>query len=458
MLILRRLVSATVLVACLMPALGALAAQARAETIGGERLAAEGVQVDPGPDAAPLPDIRAASWVIADATTGAILAAKDAHLQRAPASTLKTLTALTVLPNLPLDGTYRPSQKDAAVGGTRVGLVAGKPYTIRELLYGAFLPSGNDAATALARANGGVRETVQQMNALAAQLQALDTVAINPTGLDEPGQVSSAYDLALFARAGLARPDFAEFARTKTYDFPSRGSGTYRIYNTNRLLMSKFRGVIGVKTGYTTNAGRTYIGAAERKGTTIIVSMMGITEPTVDAARKALAWGLRNHAKVTPIGTLVDPITTVAASPTPSPSASMQLAALDTVSSEPQLAPGVGAQLAEAASATIRRAIADPRAPYALGVGAIVGAVLVGLIPLASRLQQRRRTPIVPMVVAQAAAPEHTLKRASTKYAVIDDEPLQATPWRPGRYRRLRKPRHLLRRRRPVRAFPASGT
>ncbi|MFM8350080.1 MAG: hypothetical protein ACKN9D_03350, partial [Actinomycetales bacterium] len=190
----------------------------------------------------------------------------------------------------------------------------------------------------------------------------------------------------------------------------------------------------------------------------IIVSMMGITEPTVDAARKALAWGLRNHATVTPIGTLVDPMTTVAASPTPSPSASMQLAALDTVSSEPQLAPGVGAQLAEAASATIRRAIADPRAPYALGVGAIVGAVLVGLIPLASRLQQRRRTPIVPMVIAQAAAPEHTLKRASTKYAVIDDEPLQATPWRPGRYRRVRKPRHLLRRRRPVRAFPASGT
>ncbi|MFM7146898.1 MAG: D-alanyl-D-alanine carboxypeptidase family protein, partial [Actinomycetales bacterium] len=242
MLILRRLVSATVLVACLMPALGALAAQARAETIGGERLAAEGVQVDPGPDAQPLPDIRAASWVIADATTGAILAAKDAHLQRAPASTLKTLTALTVLPNLPLDGTYRPSHKDAAVGGTRVGLVAGKPYTIRELLYGAFLSSGNDAATALARANGGVRETVQQMNALAAQLQAFDTVAINPTGLDEPGQLSSAYDLALFARAGLARPDFAEFARTKTYDFPSRGSGTYRIYNTNRLLMSNFRG------------------------------------------------------------------------------------------------------------------------------------------------------------------------------------------------------------------------
>ena len=453
----RLLVRATMLVACLSLALGAIASPAQAETIGGDRLAAEGIQVDPGPDAQPLPDIRAATWVIADATTGAILAAKDAHVQRAPASTLKTLTALTVLPNLPLDGTYRPSQKDATVSGTRVGLVAGKPYTIRELLYGAFLPSGNDAATALARANGGVRETVQQMNERAAQLQALDTVAVNPTGLDEPGQVTSAYDLALFARAGLARPDFAEFARTKTFDFPSRGSGTYRIYNTNRLLMSKFRGVIGVKTGYTTNAGRTYIGAAERKGTTIIVSIMGITEPTIDAARKALAWGLRNHDKVTPIGTLVDPITPASASPTPSPSSSAQLSALDAVTSEPQLAPGIGAQLAETANTTVRRAISDPRAPYALAIGSIAGAVLVGVIPLVNRIRQRRRTPIVPMVVAQAAAPEHTLKRASTKYAVIDDAPLNAAPWRPGRYRRVRRPRHMLRRRRPIRAFPAPG-
>jgi len=455
---LRRPVSVALLGVSCIVLLAMQTSQAKAETVGGERLAAEGIQVDPGPDAQPLPDIRAATWIIADASTGAILAAKDAHLQRAPASTLKTLTALTVLPNLPLDGTYRPSPKDAAMGGARVGLVAGKPYTIRELLYGAFLPSGNDAATALARANGGVRETVQQMNELAAQLQARDTVAINPTGLDEPGQVSSAYDLALFARAGLARPDFAEFARTKTFDFPARGSGTYRIYNTNRLLMSKFRGVIGVKTGYTTNAGRTYIGAAERRGTTIIVAMMGITEPTIDAARKALAWGLKNHDKVTPIGTLVDPITTAAASPTPSPSASVQLSALDTVTSEPRLAPGFGARLATAATATVRRAISDPRAPYALGVGAIAGAVLVSLIPLVNRLRQRRRTPIVPMVTTQAMAPEHTIKRASTMYAVIDEVPINAEPWRPGRYRRLRNSRKASRRRQPVRAFPAPGT
>lgn len=457
-LILRRLTSGALLVACLVMLLGLHANQARAETIGGERLAAEGIQVDLGPEAEPLPDIRATTWVIADATTGAILAAKDAHVQRAPASTLKTLTALTVLPNLPLDGTYRPSQKDASVGGTRVGLVPGKPYTVRDLLYGAFLPSGNDAATALARANGGVRETVQQMNDLAAQLQAFDTVAVNPTGLDEPGQVSSAYDLSLFARAGLARPDFAEFARTKTFDFPARGSGTYRIYNTNRLLMSKFRGAIGIKTGYTTNAGRTYIGAAERKGTTIIVSMMGITEPTIDAARKALTWGLRNHDKVTPIGALVDPITTVVASPTPSPSASVQLSALDTVTSEPQLAPGFGARIAAGATAAVRHAVSDTRAPYALGIGAIVGAVMVGSLPLISRVRQRRRTPIVPMVAAQAMAPEHTLKRASTQYAVIHELPLVTKPWRPGQYRRLRRPRQAQRRRRPARAFPAPGT
>lgn len=454
----RRAIGVTVILLGLVIAQGMQAHVAQAQTIGGERLAAEGVQVDLGPEAEPLPDIRAATWLIADATTGEVLAAKDAHVQRAPASTLKTLTALTVLPNLPLDGNYRPNTRDATVGGARVGIVPGKPYTIRDLMYGVFLRSGNDAATALARANGGVRETVRQMNELAVQMQALDTVAKNPTGLDEEGQVSSAYDLALFGRAGLARPDFAEFARTKTFDFPARGSGSYRIYNTNRLLMSKFRGAIGIKTGYTSNAGRTYIGAAERKGTTIIVSMMGITEPTVDAARKALVWGLRNHDKVTPIGTLVGPVTPVLAEPSPSPSASMQLSALDTVASDPQLAPGVGAQLAEALVSTGRRAIADPRAPYALAIGAVIGAGLVALVPIVSRLRQRRRTPIVPLVVTQGMAPEHTIKRASTKYALLNELPVPSNPWRPGQHRRLRRPRHLLRRRRAVRAFPAPGT
>ena len=278
-------------------------------TIGGEQLSAPGRQVNLGTGAQPLPPIWADSWVLADANTGEILAAKKAHLQRAPASTLKTLTALTVIPQLSMDQPYLATDGDANTYGSRVGLKAGKTYTVRDLFYGLFLPSGNDAALALARAAGSVAGTVAQMNQTAARLQAADTVAKNPSGLDAPGQVSSAYDLALFARASLAYPEIIEIASTKKYEFPWRGQRTRTIYNENRLLLSGYKGMIGLKTGYTTNAGRTFIGLAQRGDRTLVVALMGIHEASADAARKALTWGFKNEEFVTPVGVLVNPLT-----------------------------------------------------------------------------------------------------------------------------------------------------
>lgn len=288
-------------------ALGAAGA-AIAETIGGEQLAKRGVQVNPGPGAKPFPEIWAETWILVDATNGTVLAAKNSHDRRPPASTLKTLTALTVLQDLTLAQTYVAKRKDTLISGARAGLIAGKRYTIEDLLYGMFLRSGNDAAQALARAPGSIKNTVSRMNEVARQLQANDTTVKNPSGLDHKGQLSSSYDLALIARAGLARPDFATFARTKTYRFPGGGGSTYTIYNQNRLLMGGFKGAIGVKTGYTSNAGRTFVGAATRKGTTLIFVGMGIHDGSDSAAEKALRWGFKNLGKVTPVGVMVGPI------------------------------------------------------------------------------------------------------------------------------------------------------
>ena len=288
-------------------ALGASGA-AVAETIGGEQLAKRGVQVNPGPGAKPLPEIWAETWILVDATNGTVLAAKNSHDRRPPASTLKTLTALTVLQEFKLDQTYVAQRKDTLISGARVGLISGKRYTVEDLLYGMFLRSGNDAAQALARAPGSIKSTVSRMNEVAKQLQANDTTAKNPTGLDHKGQLSSSYDLALIARAGLARPDFATFARTKTYQFPGSKGSTYTIHNQNRLLMGRFKGAIGVKTGFTTNAGRTFIGAATRKGTTLMFVGMGIRDASDFAAKKALRWGFKNLGKVTPVGVMVGPI------------------------------------------------------------------------------------------------------------------------------------------------------
>lgn len=297
-------------VAILAIALVALlgASPAHAETIGGEQLGSAKRSVNLGPEAEPLPEVWAATWLLADAETGEVLAHKGAHVKRAPASTLKTLTALTVLPRTSPDQTYVATRRASDIYGSKVGLKPGKTYTLHQLWNAVFLPSANDAAIAVAEANGGVRATVRQMNEVAAALGARDTVAKNTNGLDAPGQVSSAYDLALIARAGLAREDFAAYARTARAPFPNvRGKGTHTIYTTNRMLLNRWPGAIGVKTGFTSQAGRTFVGAAERKGRTLIVSLMGIKESTEGAATKLLTWGFRNADRVEPVGVLVAP-------------------------------------------------------------------------------------------------------------------------------------------------------
>lgn len=294
-----------------------LATPAHAETVGGEQLDGTRRNVNLLDGAAPLPKVRASTWLIADADTGEVLAHKGAHVQRAPASTLKMLTALTVLPQTSPEDTYVATRNAANTYGSRVGLKPGKQYTLDQLWNAVFLPSANDAAIAVAQANGGVRKTVRQMNDLAQSLGALDTVAKNTSGLDAPGQLSSAYDLALIARQGLQRDDFAGYSRTVKAQFPNvKGKREHTIYTTNRMLLHGWRGAIGVKTGFTSKAGRTFVGAAERKGRTLIVSLMGIKESTESAATKLLSWGFKNADKVEPVGTLVEPNTVAGAART----------------------------------------------------------------------------------------------------------------------------------------------
>jgi D-alanyl-D-alanine carboxypeptidase (penicillin-binding protein 5/6) len=263
-----------------------------------------------------VPSVAAATWVLADASTRRVLAARGAHTRRAPASTLKTLTALTLIPQLDPDERYRVTEADVRVEGSKVGLLVGQTYTHRELFTALFLPSGNDAAAALASANGGKRATLAQMNERARELGALDTIARDPSGLDANGQRSSAYDLALIARAGLADPEFARYAALRDARFPGAASRsgerqTYQIQNQNPLLREGYDGTVGVKTGFTTQAGRTFVGAATREGRTLIVALMGITEPTGDAAARLLDWGFANASRITePAGVMVDGVST----------------------------------------------------------------------------------------------------------------------------------------------------
>src|SRR4051812_9575774 len=168
---------AAVLVTVALPLLApAASADSAAGVVGGPLLGGRGVVVEPLGDAPALPrGLSAASWLVADADTGVVLAARAAHVPRLPASTLKVLTALALLPRLDPATVVRATYDDAAVDGTKVGLVQGMRYTVDTLFASMLVVSANDAAGALAEAAGGTRRTVALMNATARRLQAYDT-------------------------------------------------------------------------------------------------------------------------------------------------------------------------------------------------------------------------------------------------------------------------------------------
>ena len=265
--------------------------------------------VNSAPGIDPLPATEAQSYLIADLDTGEILAAKNPHEQLPPASTLKTLTALALLPRLDKSANYIGQVSDTKVEGTKAGIYPGRAYPIDSLWHALFLLSANDSGMALANAAGGLSKTLTYMRSEAKRIQALDTVPRSPHGLDKPGQVSSAYDLALISREALKREDFRHYVATTKYTFLGSGKGNkpLPIYNQNKLLTA-YTGTIGVKTGYTTQGKNTYVGAATRNGHTIIITLMHLPYGRDALAIKLLNWGFRARGKVTPVGVLVEPL------------------------------------------------------------------------------------------------------------------------------------------------------
>ena len=279
------------------------ASAASGDAVGGPQLATSGVVVAPG--APGLPEVAAASWLVADLDTGEVLAAKDPHGQYAPASTLKTLTALALIPELPADRTVRATYDDVAVDGSRVGIVEQADYPVSELFSALLMVSGNDAANVLASAAGGQERTAELMNETAESLRALDTHAVNPHGLDAEGQLSSAYDLALIARAGLDDPDFARYVSTVSSSISAPGGARIAMRNKNKLL-GRYEGALGVKNGYTSAARASFVGAAERDGRRVVVTLMKSDPQVFDEAAKLLDWGFAARA-TPPVGLLVAP-------------------------------------------------------------------------------------------------------------------------------------------------------
>ena len=322
-------VAAALLVTAAAVPAGAARAPGRA-AVGGAQLGSRAVAVQPLTGAPGLPRrLSAASWLIADAGTGDVLAAKDAHHRRLPASTLKVLTAVALLPRLDPEREVRVTYDDAVVDGSKVGLVPGMRYTVDTLFTSLLVVSANDAANALADAAGGIRRSVALMNAQARRLQAYDTVARTPSGLDAAGESTSAYDLALIMKAGLAMPAFRHYIGVTMSHVPAPHHKRFQIYTHNRLLPT-YRGMLGGKNGYTVKAAATYVGVERRHGHTIIVAMMHARPDFWTEAKQLLDWGFAAECHVIPVGTLVgqaEPAGASAQAPAPTGRATVVLTA-----------------------------------------------------------------------------------------------------------------------------------
>jgi D-alanyl-D-alanine carboxypeptidase (penicillin-binding protein 5/6) len=336
-----------------------------AKPLGGDALSGCGIVTAPGTP--PVPgDISAEAWVVADLDTGDIIAARDPHGRHRPASIIKVLVALQALRDLPIHKVVAGTQDDANAEGTKVGVGENGWYSINDLLHGLLMHSGNDAAHALAVQLGGMDAALSKINDLAGKLGGRDTRAATPSGLDGPGMSTSAYDIGLFYRYAWQNPTFAEIVATRSFDFPGRGDVGYPVENDNKLLYN-YPGAMGGKTGYTDDAGQTFVGAANHDGRRLMaVLMRGTREPIApwEQAAHLLDYGFAT-APGTKVGTLIEPDPSL-------------------------LAPNTEAAAGNPAASQASAALPDIDAmPVRVGVG-IVGAVIVfGLIMGARSLNRR---------------------------------------------------------------------
>jgi D-alanyl-D-alanine carboxypeptidase len=251
------------------------------------------------------PTVAADTGILVDLDTRTILWERNPHLSHAPASTTKLVSSLVALANFAPERqvTITADALHQAGDETVMGIHAGESYTVSELLAGMLLISGNDAATAMAVDTVGMDRFVSTMNAQIAALGLHDSHFTTPVGLDDPGQLSSAYDLAAVATVtGESFPKFQQLVATTDMQLPAGpGHPGFALHNLNRLL-SLYPPTVGVKPGYTGNAGPCLVAEAVRGGHRMVGVLLGAPHLYNDM-RSLLDWGFTQKglpATVTP--------------------------------------------------------------------------------------------------------------------------------------------------------------
>jgi D-alanyl-D-alanine carboxypeptidase (penicillin-binding protein 5/6) len=239
------------------------------------------------------PNIRAACYFMVNPDNGQVLAARNADMPHAVASTQKILTALVVCDDGDLNHLVRIAPSDVAVEPSKLGVRPGEVYTRRELVTAFLVKSANDVANALARDNAGsIPAFAEKMNAKARSLGAFNSHFSNPHGLNAPGQYSTARDMARIALAAYHNPVIRDAVRQRYHTFRYASGRVATLENTNELL-GKMPACDGMKTGYTGTAGRCLISTAHHYGRDVLLVQLGThTKYIWDDGAAMMSWGL----------------------------------------------------------------------------------------------------------------------------------------------------------------------
>jgi D-alanyl-D-alanine carboxypeptidase (penicillin-binding protein 5/6) len=241
----------------------------------------------------PPPPIAGESAIVLDVISGRVLYAKNADVPRAVASTQKIITALCVLDAGNIDKPVTIVASDGACEPTKLGVKPGEVYPRRELLKVLMVKSANDIARCLARDVGGDQETfAAMMNHKAAALGMRNSNFRNPHGLTEPGQYSTARDMAIAARAAYRSPLIRSFTSTKAFTFRFNDGRTRLLQNTNKVLKT-LPYCDGLKTGTTNASGRCLVSSGTLNGRSVIVVVLKSNSPNIwNDSSKLLRWAL----------------------------------------------------------------------------------------------------------------------------------------------------------------------
>lgn len=214
--------------------------------------------------------ISARAYALIDAQTGAVIRSEGGSLRLPMASTTKIMTTLLTLESGELDEEFEVDGDAVLTEGSSMGLSVGDIVTKRDLCYGMMLPSGNDAANAAAvKLAGDYSSFAEMMNARARRIGLNNTSFVTPSGLHDEKHFSTALDMAALTREAMKNSDFREICSTDFIKLECFGGRTFYLNNSNKLL-SQYGNCIGVKTGFTDEAGRCLVSAAEKDGITLI--------------------------------------------------------------------------------------------------------------------------------------------------------------------------------------------